>query len=420
MGGEAQPSNKETTMLGLSGATFASHWKEIASGFLKLGSTAYGGPAIMGLMQAEFQEKRQWLPKARFVEGLSLANMVPGATATQLGIFLGYVRGGWWGGVVAGLCFMLPAFCIMLALAITYASLGAMPLIRGGLYGLGPVVLGIFVVAVYRLSKSEVTTVPQILIALAAAAAAAGTFLGIGPILGLAAGVGILLFHSRRVGVLSLLGFTACLAVMYVTLWGSPSPSVQPAPTTALDYPATLTHIGTFFLKIGALTFGGGLTMIALIQEQVVEQYHWLTPQEFLNGLALGQFTPGPVLMVAAYVGYKVAGVGGAAVSATASFLPSFLIMLVLLPVFERVRTLAWTKAAMRGVGPAVMGVLAVFLIRMAPHALPDPMAVAVLIGTLLALLAWRARVLTLMGAGAAVGVLRSSFHAWPGLRALL
>src|SRR5215510_8180838 len=210
--------------------TFTRHWREIVSGFLKLGATAYGGPAIMGLMQAEFQEKRQWLPKARFVEGLSLANMVPGATATQLGIFLGYVRGGWWGGVVAGLCFMLPAFCIMLALAIAYASLGALPLIRSGLYGLGPVVLGIFAVAVYRLSRSEVTTVPQLLIALTAAAAAAGTFLGIGPILGLAAGVGILLFHSRRVGVLTLLGFTACLTIMYVALWGAPFPSVQPAP----------------------------------------------------------------------------------------------------------------------------------------------------------------------------------------------
>src|SRR5262244_3236727 len=160
--------------------TFTRHWREIVAGFLKLGATAYGGPAIMGLMQAEFQEKRQWLPKARFVEGLSLANLVPGATATQLGIFLGYVRGGWGGGVLAGLCFMLPAFCIMLALAMTYAYLGTTPIMRGGLYGLGPVVLGIFIVAVYRLSKAEVTTLPQVMIALAAAAAAAFTFLGIG------------------------------------------------------------------------------------------------------------------------------------------------------------------------------------------------------------------------------------------------
>src|SRR5215470_11387564 len=391
---------------------FARYWREIASGFLKLGATAYGGPAIMGIMQAEFQEKRQWVPKARFVEGLSLANMVPGATATQLGIFLGHVRGGWWGGVLAGLCFMLPAFCIMLALAMTYAYLGAMPMMHGGLYGLGPVVLGIFVVAVYRLSRSEVTTVPQLIIALTAAAAVAFTPLGMASILGLAAGVGLVLFYSRRVGVLSLLGLTAFLAIMYVALWTSSS--VAPlSHTTASAYPASLTDIGTFFFKIGALTFGGGLTMIALIQEQVVDQFHWLTHQEFINGLALGQFTPGPVLMVAAYVGYKVAGLGGAAVAATASFLPSFLIMLGLLPVFERVRTLAWTKAAMRGVGPAVMGVLAVFLIRMAPHALPDPVAVVVLIGTLIALLAWRLSVLQLMGAGAVVGVLRSSLRAW-------
>jgi chromate transporter len=399
--------------------TFARHWREIASGFLKLGATAYGGPAIMGIMQAEFQEKRQWVPKERFVEGLSLANMVPGATATQLGIFLGHVRGGWWGGVLAGLCFMLPAFCIMLALAMTYAYLGALPMMRGGLYGLGPVVLGIFVVAVYRLSRSEVTTLPQIIIALTAAAAAAFTPLGIAPILGLAAGVGLWLFHSRRVGALSLLVLTAFLAVMYVALWVSSS--VAPlAPATASVHPASLTDIGTFFFKVGALTFGGGLTMIALIQEQVVDQFHWLTHQEFINGLALGQFTPGPVLMVAAYVGYKVAGLGGAVMAATASFLPSFIIMLLILPVFEHVRMLAWTKAAMRGVGPAVMGVLAVFLVRMAPHALPDPVAVAILIGTLIALLAWRVGALKLMGAGAVVGMLWSRLRALPGVRALV
>jgi chromate transporter len=399
--------------------TFARHWREIASGFLKLGATAYGGPAIMGIMQAEFQEKRQWVPKERFVEGLSLANMVPGATATQLGIFLGHVRGGWWGGVLAGLCFMLPAFCIMLALAMTYAYLGALPMMRGGLYGLGPVVLGIFVVAVYRLSRSEVTTLPQIIIALTAAAAAAFTPLGIAPILGLAAGVGLWLFHSRRVGALSLLVLTAFLAVMYVALWVSSS--VAPlAPATASVHPASLTDIGTVFFKVGALTFGGGLTMIALIQEQVVDQFHWLTHQEFINGLALGQFTPGPVLMVAAYVGYKVAGLGGAVMAATASFLPSFIIMLLILPVFEHVRMLAWTKAAMRGVGPAVMGVLAVFLVRMAPHALPDPVAVAILIGTLIALLAWRVGALKLMGAGAVVGMLWSRLRALPGVRALV
>jgi chromate transporter len=399
---------------------FTRHWKEIASGLLKLGTTAYGGPAIMGIMQAELQEKRHWVPKERFVEGLSLVNMVPGATATQLGIFLGHARGGWWGGLLAGLCFVLPGFCIMLALTLTYAYLGATPIMRGGLYGLGPVVLGIFSVAVYRLGRSAVTTIPQILIAPTAAAAAAFSPLGIAAILAFAAGVGILFFHSLRFGTLILIALTASLAAMHVAHW-SPLFLVTPAAqaTTAAD-PASLTEIGAFFLKVGTFIFGGGLTMVAFIQEQVVNQFHWLTQQEFIDGLALGQFTPGPILMVAAYVGYKVAGLGGAAVAATASFLPSFIIMLAILPMFERVRTLVWAKAAMRGVGPAVIGVLAVFLVRMAPHALPDPFAVVILTGTLIALLAWRIGAMKLMMAGAGLGVLRSRLLSLPGARATL
>ena len=252
---------------------FARHWREIASGFLKLGATSYGGPAIMGIMQAELQDKRQWVSKERFVEGLSLVNILPGAGATQLGIFLGHARGGWWGGVLAGLCFVLPAFGIMLALTMTYASLGATPLMRGGLYGLGPVVLGIFTVAVYRLGRSAVTTISQIMLVIAAAAAI---------------------------------------------------------------------------------------------------------------------------------------------------FLPSFILVLSVLPMFERVRTLVWAKAAMKGVGPAVIGVLAVSLVQMAPHALPDPFAVAMLMGTLIVLLSWRISAIKLMMAGAVLGVLRSRLLALPGVRAVL
>jgi chromate transporter len=401
-------------------AAFARNWKEIASGFLKLGVTSYGGPAIMGIMQAELQEKRQWVPKERFVEGLSLVNMVPGATATQLGIFLGHMRGGWWGGLLAGLCFVLPGFCIMLALTLTYAYLGATPLMRGGLYGLGPVVLGIFMVAVYRLGRSAVTTIPQVMVTTTAAAAAAFSPLGIAAILALAAGVGIWLFHSSRVGALILVVLAAFLAVMHLAPWSSLFLITPLAQATASAHPAGLTDIGTFFLKVGTLIFGGGLTMVAFIQEQVVNEFRWLTPQEFIDGLALGQFTPGPVLMVAGYVGYKVAGLGGAVIAATASFLPSFILMLLILPVFERLRTLVWTKAAMRGVGPAVIGVLAVFLVRMAPHALPDPFAVAILMGTLIGLLAWRIGAIKLMMAGAGLGVLRSRLLLLPGLRAIL
>src|SRR5262245_59403930 len=145
----------------------------------------------MGIMQAELQEKRKWVSKERFLEGLSVANMLPGATATQLGIFLGYARGGWWGGLVGGLCFVVPAFFVMLALTMAYASLGVTPIARGALYGLGPVVLALFTLAVYRLGKAAAGTVTEVAIGLAAAAASAGTPLGIVAILILAGCAGL-------------------------------------------------------------------------------------------------------------------------------------------------------------------------------------------------------------------------------------
>src|SRR5437764_2825231 len=147
---------------------FARNWQDIAANLLKLGATAYGGPAIMGIMQAELQEKRQWISKERFVEGLSLVNMLPGASAVQLSMFLGYARGGWWGGLLAGLCFVLPGFFVLLARTMAYASFEAAPVMRGGLYGLGPVVLGIFIVAVYRLGRSAVKALPHLVIGTAA------------------------------------------------------------------------------------------------------------------------------------------------------------------------------------------------------------------------------------------------------------
>ena len=391
-------------------------WQEIVRAFLKLGATAYGGPAIYGILQAELQERRQWVSKERFVEGVSLANLIPGATMTQLCMFLGYARGGLWGGFLAGFCFMLPAFGIMLALTLTYAYLGATPIMRGGLYGLGPTVVGIFLVAIYRLGKSELSTYPQIIIAVAAAVAVAFSSIGIVSTLAITAGVEILIFHSWRAGALILsvvsaflIGISFCPSMHWslVTMTAQASASLDPS----------LAEIGAFFSKIGALTFGGGLTIIALIQEGAVDQYHWLTHQEFIDGLALGQFTPGPMIIVAAYVGYKVAGLGGAALAAVAIFLPSFVITLPILPIYERVRKLVWTTAAMKGIGPAVIGILVVKLGQMAPHAVPDFMAVAILIVTVITLVASQIGPVKMMIASSVFGALRSRFFSLPGLR---
>jgi chromate transporter len=388
--------------------SFRKTWRNIATTFFKLGITSYGGPAIMGIMQTELQEKRQWVSRDRFLEGLSLVNMLPGATATQLGIFLGYARGGWWGGLLAGVFFVLPAFFVILGLTIAYAGLGVVPVVRGALYGLGPVVLAIFAVAVYRLGLTAARTIPQAVICVLAAVGALATPLGIAAILVLAGAAGLLVFHPRTMRTVAIVSVVSCLAVLPAVLSTS-----SPTPVTGhdLSHPTSLVDIATYFFKVGAFTVGGGLAMIAFIQDQVVAQFGWLTPNEFIDGLALGQLTPGPILMLAAYVGYKVAGVTGAAVAAGAAFLPSFILMLAILPVLELVRRLTWTPAVLRGMGPAVVGILAVSLFRLAPHALPDLFAVAILIVSLVALIVYRLGPVRLMIAGSSLGALRAHFR---------
>jgi len=342
--------------------------------------------------------------------------MLPGATAVQLAIFLGYARGGWWGGLIGGLCFVLPAFFVMLVLTMTYAAFGVSPLMRGALYGLGPVVLGVFAVGVYRLGRSAMSGVPQALIATVAAVISITTPLGIAATLILAGGAGLLLFHPRNRLTLAAASVAASLALLPPTGWVTPL--AASGRTGPIPSPHSLVDIGTYFFKVGAFILGGGLTMIAFIQDQVVGEFHWLTPREFIDGLALGQFTPGPVLIVAAYVGYKVAGFAGATVAATATFLPSFILMLATVPILDRVRKLAWTRAMMRGMGPAVIGILTVSLIRLAPHALPNPFAIAIMVATVVGLLVWRIGVLKLVMAGALLGLLQSRIPI-PGFKAV-
>src|SRR5215510_3284423 len=267
------------------------------------------------------------------------------------------------------------------------------------------------------------STTPEIAIAVLAAAASAATPVGIVAILILAglAGLvlfhaGLVLFHSRQPRAV-LLCAGAFLAVL-VAAWWLNRPAAGAVAARGVPDPRSLVDIGAYFLKVGAFTIGGGLTMIAFIQDQVVRQFGWLTPREFVDGLALGQLTPGPVLMIAAYVGYKVAGAAGAVVAATAAFLPSFVIMLVILPVLDRVRKLAWMRAVMRGMAPAVIGVLGVSFVRLAPAALPDWFAVGILAATLIGLLAWKIGAFKLMIAGALLGLLGSYLPAVRGLRA--
>ena len=384
--------------------------REILTTFLKIGATAYGGPAIMGVMQAEFQERRQWLTKPQFVEGVAFANMLPGATATQLGIFIGYRRAGWWGGLLAGLCFCVPAFAIMLALTMAYSVFGVSPMLRGALYGLGPIVLAVFAVAVYRLGRTALQSWAHVAVALGAATAALFTPVATVWILLFAGGVGLFLFHDRRVGAVVLGVLTLVLVSLYVLPW---APSLARRATGAAP---RLIDVAVQFAVIGSLTFGGSLSIIALIQDQVVHALAWLTPQEFIDGLALGQLTPGPPVMLAAYVGYKTLGLTGAVVAAIAIFLPSFAMMLALLPVFERVRTISWARAALQGMVAGVIGTLGVALTRLAPHAILDPFAAVLFVGAVAVLLMWRVAPLRMVAGGAVLGVVRRRLGAAWGI----
>lgn len=201
---------------------------------------------------------------------------------------------------------MLPAFLIMLALATAYVAFGALPSVRNAFYGIGPVVVGIFAVSVYQLGKGTIKDIAQIVIALATATVMLSTPIGIILPLLAAGAVGIVLFHSRRIGIIAL-GALAVLSSFYyasdflLAKWAVSVPDV--APRSSATSPG-LWEVGIFFFKVGAFTFGGGLSMLAFIQEQVVNQFGWLTPREFVDGLALGQLTPGPILMLAAFIGF--------------------------------------------------------------------------------------------------------------------
>ncbi len=376
---------------------------EVVGVFLKIGALGYGAAAIWGLIQAEVQERRAWLSKERYLEGLALVNALPGAPAMQMCIFVGHQRAGWWGGLLAGLAFMAPAFAIVLLLSALASRYGAVSILRDAFYGLSPVVLGIFIVAVYRLGRAAIKDVSSALIAVAAASAVAFSVLGVAAALLLAGCAGMALHYSRRSGSIAVF-----IAVLLIGAERMAESMLAGAGAAVASHPG-LWDLAVFFFKVGAVTFGGGMTIIAFVQSQVVDQLHWITSEEFLECLTLSQFTPGPIIMVAAYVGYKVAGIAGATVAAGAIFLPSFVLMLSILPFLERVRSLAWVKAAIRGITPAVVGAIAVTILQLAPHAAPDAFAAAVLVLTVAVLLAWRLPVMSMVVGGALIGIVARS-----------
>ena len=392
--------------------TFPECWTELVTVFLKLGLISYGGAAMMGIMHAEVADKRKWLSDARYLEGMAVVNMLPGPPAVQLAIFVGYQRCGLAGGIAAGLCFMLPAFFILLALTLLYTRYGALGIVSDALHGIGAAVLGVFAAALYRLGRSNLNNTRQVLIAVAAAILVATTPAGVATVLFLGACAGIASYHSRYIGLI------AAAAVGSMSLCAHFLPGIIAGYTDASIAAASpaspsLAQLAMFFLKASALTFGGGMTILAFVQEHVVNRMQWLTEREFLDGLALGQLTPGPILMIAAYVGYRLNGLVGSIVSALCIFAPAFLLLLPIMPVWERFKDLLWIKAAMRGIAPAVIGCLVITLGQLLPHAAPNTFAQLVLLATAFALIRWRIGPLPLIVAAGVLSIVVRGYDTW-------
>jgi len=293
-------------------------------------------------------------------------------------------------------------------LTLLYQHYGALPRIRHVFYGLNPVVVGIFAMSVYRLGRVAVRDGTHVLLTVASALAIGLTPLGIVPTLLLAGAAGVALYGSRLWGLVAAL---VLLGLYGALQWGSVWWALPAITGTSVGDPGnalrpSLWEMGLFFLKVGAFTFGGGLTILAFIQAQVVHHLHWLTPQQFLDGLALGQLTPGPPLILAAFVGYAVGTLWGAVVAVAAVYLPSFTLMLAVLPMLERIKRLAWMQAALQGISPAVIGMTAVAVLRMLPAAIPDLLTGVVAVGTVVAMGLWHLSPLPLITGGAAIGFL--------------
>ena len=366
--------------------------REIAWIFLRLGVIGFGGPAAhISMMEDAVVHRRKWIRREHFLDALSVTNMVPGPNSSELAIHVGYLRAGVPGGLVSGICFILPAFLLMLALSWAYFEFGSVPQVVWLFYGVKPAIIAIIAATAYRLYKPAVTDRPQRVLASAAlvvtvvAPALAVAVLIVAGLIGIA-------IYSK--GPFKFPG-AGVLAGAYAA-----------APMISEASLQTLLALAWVFLKAGALLFGGGFVIIPLIEHEVVSVYGWLSAQQFIDGVALGQATPGPIVITAAFVGYAAAGLAGAAVATAAIFLPAFVIVLAGTgPYLERIRGSETARAFLKGTNAAVIGTIVgagVLLMRSAVVDLPTGL---ILVAAAIALVRFGWGAISLNGAAAAIGI---------------
>ena len=316
----------------------------IAVAFLRLGVVAFGGPAAhLALLENEFVTRRGWLSRQRFLDLMGATNLIPGPNSTEMTMHIGYERAKGPGLIAAGLGFVLPAAGITAVLAWIYVEFGALPTVEPILAGVRPAVLVVIVGAVWKLGRKAIRGWRLGLIGVAVVAA---VWAGAGEVTALLAGgvLGALLLSVPR--------SSASLGLLVMAL-------LEPARALASTAEsADLAKLGLFFLKVGAVLYGSGYVLIAFLEGGLVTDYGWVTRQQLLDAIAVGQFTPGPVLTAATFLGFLVAGPVGAAVATAGIFLPAFGFAWILNPLVKRLRESAVTAAFLDAVNAAAVGLM--------------------------------------------------------------
>jgi len=366
--------------------------KELASLFLRLGMTAFGGPAAhIAMMHDEVVSRRKWLDEQQFLDLMGATNLIPGPNSTQMAIHMGLERAGWRGMIVSGSCFILPAAVLVTILTWFYVLYGSTSQAESLFYGIKPVMIAIVLQALYMLGRKAVKGVLTSLVGLATVA---GYFLGINEILLIVLG-GLLIMLLRNYN-----KFTGTrMLSLAATLLGINLAALQ-AKEIALS---TLFLV---FLKIGAVLYGSGYVLLAFLEADFVEALGWITTQQLIDIVAIGQVTPGPFLTSATSIGYLVYGIPGAVIATVGIFLPSFVFVAAVNPIIPRLRKSPLAGAALDGVNAASLGLMAAVMIQLARVSLVDPLTIIIAIACAAALFFFRINSIWLIAGGGFIGIL--------------
>jgi chromate transporter len=345
--------------------------------FLRLGALGFGGPiALAGYMQRDLVERRGWISKQDYVEGLALAQLAPGPLAAQLAIYLGWVRGGTLGATLVGLAFVLPSFLMVLALSALYLRFGGLAWMQGVFYGVGAAVIAIIGRSAWKLLRMTLAA-DRLLWVLFAVSALVTAWT-----------------EAEIVWVFVLSGVVA-LVVKAPPRFSSMAPAVAPWLLTGLSGPASLSlvwTVGLYFAAAGAFVFGSGLAIVPFLHGGVVNQFHWLSERQFLDAVAVAMITPGPVVITVAFIGYLVAGPIGATAAAFGVFLPCYLFVVIPAAYFRRAVHHPSVKAFVEGVTAAATGAIAGAAVVLGRRAIVDLPTAAIALATL-GILVWARKV---------------------------